>query len=587
LLAIPAKEAFIATIVFMMTVIIIVDGEGTPASLRVSRLARTLPAWLPLRLPRPQKQDRTEIAVATAMVATRSRAAIPPPAPLPPWAEASSTYSDLLVEAANGRAGPPVREHAFVVAATTTTATGGGDGDGDGVDALAEAIGDLDALVEHLVRTDYEGDWDHRGRSIVWMGTECYVQLSRPTNHINIPPPAGFSNLVTFITWSAEPRQAHRLPLNEYKRVRAFVVYGTGAETKALARLTGLLCRLIAADALCEHASIEDGAFPAPRPLPLPVEALERLVRVAGRERTLALDPLSAEQEDVLLSRCHEDIRLIVRFDRPENWAGLPDALRRHRTPSKLSLVDFHRLPVTIFDPLVASLAANRSTTDLHLDCQLLCRRRMNALMSAVEGMRGLRSVGLVSWQRIVSVEKETWELFWATVSRHPTIQEVNIEMCIDPALNNGTLTAYPGCIARSVRDNTVLTRLVYSECQVNIGIMSSQVIPILELNRFRPRFASLHRVRSDSVRRKLLVPALARCANRGTPDLCFRLLREHPWAAIAAGAAAVPRPAPPRAPRWRREGRGPVGTAKPRRLVRAASPPGDRAKRRRAAEEE
>jgi hypothetical protein len=57
-------------------------------------------------------------------------------------------------------------------------------------------------------------------------------------------------------------------------------------------------------------------------------------------------------------------------------------------------------------------------------------------------------------------------------------------------------------------------------------------VIPILELNHFRPSCAALHLILSDQARERLVLPTLERINDE--PTVCFHFLREHSLIAMS-----------------------------------------------------
>jgi hypothetical protein len=255
---------------------------------------------------------------------------------LPRWAVETSTLHDLFV--AQGR---DVREHAF---ATTSVAALTGR-------SLSLT---LDKLISHLLRVDYVHEDPHFGRSILWMGTECYVQMWNQGMGMMadddlewpIEPPEGFRQLVNLNTCSRGPRRADRLFGNPSNEVHSFIVYGTDEDAAGYQKMTQLLCRLIAADDNCRHVAVgyhkladedDDEDFET-TDLPLDVEALETLVTQVGSERGFSISDdffLWGEHEDVLLLNGHGNIRLWIGI----HIAGeLAAALNEQRSPSKLSL---------------------------------------------------------------------------------------------------------------------------------------------------------------------------------------------------------------------------------------------------------
>jgi hypothetical protein len=310
-------------------------------------------------------------------------------------------------------------------------------------------------------------------------------------------------------------------------------VYGTDEDAAGYQKMTQLLCRLIAADDKCRHVAVgyhkladededDDEDFET-TDLPLDVEALETLVTQVGSERGFSISDdffLWGEHEDVLLLNGHGNIRL---------WIGvhiadeLVAALNEQRSPSKLSLAALWQLPGRFLDPVVDAISANTTTTDLRLGFECLGASATDKILRAVEANRGLRVF------KVGEVSAEQWPRIWASLSDHPTIQEV--DFC--GLGSQGDESTFTCCIADAVRTNTVLTRLRYDPDDVDATIMKASVIPYLELNRFRPAIAAFHHVGSDQVRARLLLPALSRMSHN--PMVVFRILREHAQTVAAA----------------------------------------------------
>jgi hypothetical protein len=421
----------------------------------------------------------------------------------------------------------PVREHVFVT--------------GD-VDYLTGTLRlTLDALIEHLLReSDEDDDWPHLGRNILWMGNECYVQLWHPGMGRSLDdgwpifPPAGFGELVNIHTCSRGPRVADRAHGNAENAVHSFIVFGTSTETVAFFKMVKLLCQLIAVDAKCRSVSInrfefeddEEDDEEAPSPFPLNLVALDRLVSQAGSARELTIADsflLSPEEETFLLCKCHEDIRLVANFGNPGQWKYLPHALRTNQTPSKMKLENMGSATTARCTQLFNAITTNRSTTDLHLDFQGLDSSRMSSLMESVAENRGLQSVAL-NYRG-----EEQWQQFWAAMSQHATIRHVEFKADHSDTQTRMTRTRW---IAESILNNTVLTHLTYDQNQVDVEIMERDVIPILELNDFRPSCAALHLILSDQARERLVLPTLERINDE--PTVCFHFLREHSLIAMS-----------------------------------------------------
>jgi hypothetical protein len=174
-------------------------------------------------------------------------------------------------------------------------------------------------------------------------------------------------------------------------------------------------------------------------------------------------------------------------------------------------------------DPVVDAISANTTTSDLRLGFECLGASATDKIMRAVEANRGLRVF------KVGEVNDEQWPRIWASLSDHPTIQEVDFR----GLGSQGDESNSTRCIADAVRTNTVRTRLQYDPGDVDAAIMKASVIPYLELNRFRPTIAAFHHLGSDEVRARLLLPALARMNHK--PTVCFRFLREHVQTVAAA----------------------------------------------------
>lgn len=356
-------------------------------------------------------------------------------------------------------------------------------------------------LISFLVERERENDED----SAVWLSERCFLGLGCPSSRHPAQQPWHVACNVNFSSDWTTPRGLIRIYL-----------FGTQASlsTQPIAEGDALL-RILSKHRGISHLGFEPRAGTSS--IPVSVAGLQLLVSDIPSGRHL-LQPhysqwdaptkysrsstvfsfsygrLSEEHKRVLAFHCHRDVWLNVRVGPWSFGNGLDlllEAIRLNVCPTRLSLYKLVDLTANQLQSLFEAIESNTCLESLQMflpDVELHPAGAATVIRSLSRN-KGLRYISLYEGAVRILISSTCWKLFWACIAEHPTLQVLQLWGTLD--CPEAQLEEMAECMQSSKVLQTLWVRQDTDVFQ-RVPILRDRVLPVLELNRFRPKVETL-----------------------------------------------------------------------------------------------